>query len=117
MPLLVSLYSAFGAVDKVTKFYNTLLDNKIKRKTIRNNKSSSQEEDPQIKLLERQIKELKSDKRRLAKENKLLATSVSELTHYIKGMSNQNVDSDLLYSKSVFENQKNTNKKDDLDEN
>ena len=117
MPIVASLYAAFGIVDKVAKFNNTLLDNKIKRETIRSQKNLPQKDDIQIKLLE-EIRELKSDKRKLVKENrqtvtmlselaqgnKILSTSVLELTHYIKGMTNQNIDAGLLYSKTIFGN-------------
>jgi uncharacterized protein YjbI with pentapeptide repeats len=138
MPILLSLYSVFGLVDKGMKFYNTFLDNKIKRESIRNAKNSISKEDVQIKRLEMQLKDLKSDKNKMISENKLLTTNnlelincinkmieenkilaenVSELTHYIKGATNQDAMSGMLYSKSVLENQKNIMMKDALGEN
>jgi hypothetical protein len=128
MPLLLSIYATFGVIDKISKFYNTLLDNKIKTNDIRKQKDVSGknvrifeeqklENDAQIKLLEKQIRELKSDKRKMAEENKILISSIVELTHYIKGMPNQNIKTDLLYSKTVFENQKNSNEENSQDEN
>ena len=117
MPIAASLYAAFGIVDKIAKFDNTLLDSKIKRKTIHNQKNISQKNDVQIGLLEKQIRELKSDKRKLVKENKILSTSISELTHYIKGMTDQDTVPGLLYSKTKFKNQKNSRKNNNQDEN
>jgi len=126
MPLLVSLYAAFGVVDKVAKFYDTILNIGTKRNDIRKRKNisqtsekaiKSQDESDKIKMLEKQIRELKSDKRKITEENKMLTSSVLELTHYIKGMTNHSTDTDLLYSRTVFENQENRKKNDNQKEN
>jgi uncharacterized protein YjbI with pentapeptide repeats len=103
MPVLVSIYAVFGAFDKAIKFYDTLLDIEIKQNVIQNHKDSSQKE-----ILEEQIKNLEFDIHKIAEiaeKNKTLSTDVLELTHYIKGIASQSTNSDLLYSKTTFDNQ------------
>ncbi|MDR2578941.1 MAG: hypothetical protein LBC70_09085 [Chitinispirillales bacterium] len=85
------------------------LDNEIKRETLKsmqNRNNSFQENDVNIKLLEKQIKELAGEK-----------SCISEITHYIKGATIHDTETDLLYSKTVFENRKGSKGSDAQDEN
>jgi len=120
--VLASIYYAFGAIAKATQIYNKLdgeikqetltnlqLENKLKRKTlegieldneikretlenVRNHNSSLQENNVIIKLPKKQIEELAEEK-----------SCVLEITHYIKGVTATNMETHLLYSKTIFE--------------
>jgi len=117
MPVLLSLYSAFGVIDKVAKFRSTLLDIKVKRNTLKKTEKESAEIDAKqtssqatiqrdndyIELLKKQVKSLESDKRRINKEKKELRTCVLELTHYIKGTEIKFIDTDIQFSKTKFD--------------
>jgi|GEM_PF-1199897 len=111
-PALICLYSVFGVVDKAQKFYNTALDNKIKRCTIKeltsfkkSNKDASKNDDEyerEIKELKRTLRSLKADNKELKNTNKLLLGSIVEMAHHIKGASALELDSDILFSKTKF---------------
>jgi len=112
MPILVSVYSLFGVIDKAVKFRNTILDNKLKAADLKQ-KTATQTSDneknniaeQEMKKLKKELKkelekELKKERKLLREQNKELRKSVSELTHYIKNTSDTEIQTEMLYSKT-----------------